>query len=270
VGLIVLAFLLPKIKSVKIGGTEIEIQEAIKEVEKSTDLIGELMQNWMHALGIAIAEFDEERSRAGREQVLLRFVRDRLGEAKAFTADSDESDVRLAVWLFDRDRKLLRFYFSNEIADTPTMTKIFMPGEGMLGQAFREQRTWNESRATHLPSYTVIRADQHAGYGAVLVTPISLHMLRIGMLSADKSKDVAFTPLAQNVLEALARMFAIVIASYQRADARALENRALRPSAAKVRGRGTQARIPTIREPGVTARPIEVEEVDGSQTSARP
>lgn len=141
-------------------------------------------------------------------------MRDRLGEAKEALA-TDEPEIRLSVWLYDPNTDRIDFYYSNEIDDDATKTQSFERGEGMVGQAFVEQRTWNEPNALQLASYIPIV--QRPKYKAVYCGPISFYGDPKGMLCMDKNEESYFGGRADAIARSLADVIAAIVKEYDRA-----------------------------------------------------
>jgi signal transduction protein with GAF and PtsI domain len=146
--------------------------------------------------------------------VFFTFVRDVLGDLKKNISTTETSAVRLALWIYDPVDDVLRFSFSNEITDEATTSRTFGPREGFLGTAFAEKRSWNEAKATELPSFVWIRRD--VPYKAIAAAPVTFFDRPLGVLTADKSEDAPFGETAANLIEAAARMIAVALDEYLR------------------------------------------------------
>jgi hypothetical protein len=210
--LILVAFLLPRISKIKVGDTEIELIEAAEELKQSAVDYSGLLQNWMFLAGYAIEELRDQTDEDDASDIFFKFVRDCLGDLKRSISTTEQSPMRLTLWIYDPRADVLRFGFSNEIDDAATMSRTFGPREGFVGEAFAEQRSWNESKATELPTFVWIRPD--VPYQAIAAAPVSLFQRGLGMLTVDKADENAFGPAAANLIEGCARMLAIVLDEY--------------------------------------------------------
>jgi hypothetical protein len=214
--LVPVGLLLPRISKIKLGEAEIELTEASKEAVQSADQITELMLNWTTALNITIGLLRDAADEDGRAGVLFNFVRDRMGEAKK-AIEASELELRLSMWVYSQPFDVIEFSHSNEIDDETTMNAVFARGQGMLGQAFLEQRTWNEPNARQLPSYLPVV--QRPKYLAVYCTPVTFHREPLGMLCMDKNEEATFGERADTIARTLAAIIAAAVAEYERLHA---------------------------------------------------
>jgi putative methionine-R-sulfoxide reductase with GAF domain len=142
--------------------------------------------------------------------LLSNYLRDRMGEAKSFLADSAESNVRIALWIYDPASDKLAFYFSNEVRPTQASWE---PGEGLIGQAWLESRRFNEPDVRSVPGYKATR-NEDPPYKAVICVPVRRGYDTIGMLTADKDEDTIFSEVADDVATGLAAQCAFALDQY--------------------------------------------------------
>jgi len=216
--LVPIGLLLPRISKIKLGEAEIELVAASKEAVKIGDDLASLMLNWTGTLTITEALIRRAKDVDEAAGFLWNFVRDRLGEMKE-AIEADEGDVRISVWIYDDQSDKIDFYYSNEIIDEATQNASFARGEGMLGQAFVEQRTWNEPNALQLAAYTQIVARPQ--YKAVYCGPITFHGAPKGMLCIDKKEEAMFGDRADTIAKSLE---AILAAAFEELDRYPLPN----------------------------------------------
>jgi hypothetical protein len=210
--LIVVAVILPRVSKLTIGGTTVELAaQAAKELKDATDDLSELVQNWSTSLAGLVERLAEGEDVADIQVLYFNFVRDRLGELK-LNIGSLDGNVRIAFWLYDESTRELVFTYSNEIRDEATRAKRFGFAEGLLGQAFEEQRFWNEGKATQLPSFVPVGPQTR--YSSVCAAPVTLLQERLGMLSVDKLGDTAFTERSSNLIIGCARILAVATEAY--------------------------------------------------------
>ena len=212
--LVPIGFLLPRISKIKLGEAEVELAEASQEAIKIGDDVASLMLNWTSALTITQALIRRAENGPEAARVVWNFVRDRLGEMKEAIEADEGAAVRISVWIYDEQSDRIDFFYSNEISDEATQNASFARGEGMLGQAFVEQRTWNEPNALQLPAYTQIVARPQ--YKAVYCGPITFFDRPKGMLCIDKNEESMFGDRADTIAKSLETILATVIEEYDR------------------------------------------------------
>ena len=123
--------------------------------------------------------------------VLKSFLCQRCYEATQWAA-SDGEERRLALWIYDEQAKLIRYFFSNEITDKASIAATFALGEGLIGAAFSEGRMLNVSRSWQQPAYKPIQPGLERLYNGLLLIPILYGDHKIGMLSVDRTKANVF------------------------------------------------------------------------------
>jgi GAF domain-containing protein len=210
IGLIVLAALLPKIQEVAFGALSIKLKDATESAEVLRDVSGDLanlVQNWSRSQVIYLSLLSGESSEVARSETTTRFLRDRMGEARQFLGDSQDSNVRIALWIFNDDANELQFIYSPHF--TPTK-KSYRPGEGFLGQAFLEGRTFSEPDVRLVPSYLRTRATDPP-YRAVICIPLKIEEQKIGILTVDKPEAVGFSSIAEEIAAGLASQCCIAL-----------------------------------------------------------
>jgi hypothetical protein len=216
--LILVAYLVPRVSEITLGGASLKLLE---NVDKATgkyqgtinDLSG-LLQNWLESeliLMNALAGADD----SGARLAFMNFLRDRMGEARKWLSDDPAANVRISLWIYDADNKVLEFLFSNEIDDKATTDAQFEPGEGLMGQAFAERRFWNEAKAREIPGFRPLRPS--SGYDAVMTVPVELpgNLTPLGMLNFDKKGD-KFSDAAENIGLALSALCAFALSEYSK------------------------------------------------------
>ncbi len=220
-GLIVVAYLLPRISEITLGDTSLKLREKADEatsgLEKTIDALADLLQNWTNSALIymhLLADADGDRASV----LLMNYLRDRLGEARKWLSDDPSANVRISLWLFNKETDRLEFFFSNEINDVATLDATFRPGEGLMGQAFLERRRWNEPDARQIPGFKAIRKSGTEGYDAVMCVPVVNDPgdAPLGMLNVDKRGD-EFSGTAESIAVALAAQCAFAFDQYWKA-----------------------------------------------------
>jgi GAF domain-containing protein len=220
-GLIVVAYLLPRISEITLGDTSLKLREKADEatsgLEKTIDALADLLQNWANSALIYIhllADADSDRA----SLLLMNYLRDRMGEARKWLSDDPSANVRISLWLFNKETDRLEFFFSNEIDDVATLEATFHPGEGLMGQAFLERRRWNEPDARQIPGFKSIRRSGTEGYDAVMCVPVVNDPADspLGMLNVDKRGD-EFSETAESIAVALAAQCAFAFDQYWKA-----------------------------------------------------
>jgi len=220
-GLIVVAYLLPRISEITLGDTSLKLREKADEatsgLEKTIDALADLLQNWANSTLIymhLLADADSDRA----SLLLMNYLRDRMGEARKWLSDDPSANVRISLWLFNKEMDRLEFFFSNEIDDVATVEAVFRPGEGLMGQAFLERRRWNEPDARQIPGFKSIRSGGTEGYDAVMCVPVvnAPGDAPLGMLNVDKRGD-EFSATAESIAAALAAQCAFAFDQYWKA-----------------------------------------------------
>jgi len=220
-GLIVVAYLLPRISEITLGDTSLKLREKADEatsgLEKTIDALADLLQNWANSTLIymhLLADADSDRA----SLLLMNYLRDRMGEARKWLSDDPSANVRISLWLFNKETDRLEFVFSNEIDDVATLEATFRPGEGLMGQAFLERRRWNEPDARQIPGFKSVRPSGTECYDAIMCVPVVNNPTDspLGMLNVDKCGD-AFSETAESIAVALGAQCAFAFDQYWKA-----------------------------------------------------
>lgn len=218
--LVIVAVLLPRISKLSIGSASVELQqvkraatETKRQLPTVIDEYANLTQNWSTSTVIYVDALAGSSDDADRARLLRDYIRDRMGEAKLYLSDDPEDNVRIMLWLYDPNTRLLEFYYTNE---EPPTKHSYRVGEGMLGKAFEDRRSYNEADVRSVPSY---HATRHADppYRAVLCSPIYIGDEPIGLLTADKKTAGVFSPAAEDIAKGLAAQCAFAIDQFRKA-----------------------------------------------------
>lgn len=209
-GLVVVAFVLPRVTEVAFGDLSVKLREATESSEVFRDVsndLANLTQNWSTS-ALLFLTLLEEKDDADQRNILSRnYVRDRMGEARQFLGDSPDSTVRIAIWIYDENEDILRFEYSPHF--TPTQTE-YQRGEGFLGQAFLERRAFSEADVRQIPSYKRTR-DADPPYRGVMCIPLKVGDAAIGMLTIDKPEATDFTPTSEEIAQGLSAQCAYAL-----------------------------------------------------------
>ena len=217
--LCVVAVLLPSISEITLGGASLKLREFKKDAAEQTERLREvaeefanLAQNWSSSATIYIDLLSRAQSDDERATLLRNYLRDRMGEAAGFLSDDEDDEVRIILWLYNPESDRIEFDFTN---GTPPTKKSYERGEGLIGQAFLEQRRYNEPDVTRTPGYLKTRQGDPP-YNAVLCVPVSIGDQRLGMLTVDKQEAAIFSTAADDVARGLAAQCALAIDQFLR------------------------------------------------------
>jgi GAF domain-containing protein len=214
--LIGVAVLLPGIRKLTLGGVSVELREeareSAEELESAIEEYANLVQNWSSSAVIYIDLLAKAGDDDERAMLLAHYLRDRMGEAKNYLSEDPDDDVRIALWMYDPNTRMLEFFFSNE--GVPTK-QSYAVGEGMIGEAFMERRRFNEPDVRNVPSYLDTR-NGRPPYRAVLCTPVFFGDEPVGMLTADKRSAVLFSTAADDIARGLASQCALAIDQFRK------------------------------------------------------
>jgi hypothetical protein len=193
------------------------IDVATASMADYTEIIADLsnlITSWTESNVILDVLLTQSRDDAEAKMHLFNFLRDRMGEAREWVGDTPGSDVRLALWVYNPTTRRLGFFFSNEIVDDRTKQATFEPGEGMMGQAFLERRTWDERDVSKIPAFRKTRGK--AEEFATLCEPIGPAVVPqpLGMLTIDKPEKTYFSRTAHDLARALAAISYMAITLY--------------------------------------------------------
>jgi GAF domain-containing protein len=217
--LIPLAALLPGISKLTVGGVSLEMKEEAREskeeLEETIEDYANLTQNWSTASVLYIDMMSKASDDNEQAKLLAHYIRDRMGEAKAYLSEEPSDDVRIALWMYESETKRLVFFFSNE---RPPTKQSYELGEGMIGQAFWERRRFNEPDVRNVPSYLNTRGGDDPPYRAVLCVPVFIGDDPIGILTADKKSDELFNVAADDIAKGLASQCALAIDQFRKAS----------------------------------------------------
>jgi GAF domain-containing protein len=215
IGVSVIGILLPRISEVTFGEASLklgEIKEGAEELEESLDDIANLAQNWSSSPMLYISLLEKSTTKERKGLLLRNYLRDRMGEAKVFLGDEPESDVRIALWIHNPETDRVDFLYSNEVRPSQPS---WSPGEGLIGQAWLESRSFNEPDVRKVPGYKHTRSFDPP-YLAVLCIPVKRGHDTIGMLTVDKSDSELFSNVAQDIAIGLAAQCTLAIDQYQK------------------------------------------------------
>lgn len=206
-GVILLAALLPKVAEISIGGTSVKLREAESAAGDYRDVaagLANLAQNWSTSIGI-LAEQLNIADPATQGRLIGQYYRDRMGEAQEYLTEELDDVARVALWLYDDQSRTLEFAYANDFVPTKRSWKL---GEGMIGKAFEEGRSFNEADVRSLPCYENTRSGSPP-YRAVLVELVKLGDRKVGALTVDKRRAELFGPIAIDVAKGLAAQCAL-------------------------------------------------------------
>ena len=214
IGVVVVAFVFPRITEVGFGELSVKLGEATKSSEDFRDVtnaLANLTQNWSKS-ALLLVDLLKECNDAGERDVLCEnYARDRMGEARPFLGDSSDSVVRIAIWIYDPNEETIRFKYSPNFVPTQ---KEYKPGEGFLGQAFLERRTFSEADVRVIPSYKQTR-DGDPPYRGVICVPLDVGGGTIGMLTIDKGEATDFNLVSDEIARGLAAQCSYAISVRQ-------------------------------------------------------
>jgi len=214
--LVVVAYFLPKIRAITVGSASLSIRDEIEaakgDIGGAVDSLADLVQSWLGAATIYLVVVRRAADQRRKTEILLTFLQDRMGEARAWLGDTPSANVRIALWTYDPAKDLLEFFWSNEIDDRLTIEATFRPGDGLLGRAFMERRLWNYADASRVQGFRPI-GDRPPPYKAIMIVPVYMYETNVvlGMLTIDKPEAVIFTPRAENIGAALASLCALAL-----------------------------------------------------------
>jgi len=209
-GLLVVAAVFPRITEVAFGDLSVKLREATESSEVFRDVskdLANLTQNWSTSALLLLTLLEDKDDANERNNVSRNFVRDRMGEARQFLGDFPDSTVRIAIWIYNESDDILRFGYSPHF--TPTKTE-YKRGEGFLGQAFLERRTFSEADVRQIPSYKRTR-DGDPPYRGVMCIPLKVGDEAIGMLTIDKPEATDFTPISEEIARGLSAQCAYAL-----------------------------------------------------------
>ncbi|MDQ6781812.1 MAG: GAF domain-containing protein, partial [Candidatus Eremiobacteraeota bacterium] len=192
------------------------LQDSTRDLRQVLDAVTELSQNWTGALVILESRLETGKDVETKLDMISRFCLDRMNEARVFMAQNGEG-FRISLWWFDDKEASLQLLLSNEIVDQGTLDTKFAVGEGLLGQAFAEDRVWNLNNAPAEPYYKKTR--DNPSYRGLLLVPIRegrepVGQIPVGMLAIDREKPEYFDTAIENVACSLSHVvgFALLYA----------------------------------------------------------
>lgn len=198
IGLLVLAFVLPRITEVSLGGTSLklrEVKESSKDIVASLAAVANLAQSWSTSAALYLGHMTKASTGLERDRLFADYLRDCMGDARGFLSEDPDDDVRIALWLYNPTTQTIEFFCSNEFEPSQ---RSYASGEGLIGGAFRDRRLYNVDDVRTVPAYK----STHKGdppYRAILCCPVILGESIIGMITADKRKVMFFSDLAEEI-----------------------------------------------------------------------
>jgi GAF domain-containing protein len=224
VAVAIIGFLLPDISEVGYGDFKVNLKKAREgaaDISQTLADAANLAQNWSTSIAIFLTmmQQDQEDLPEPKQRLFEKYLRDRMGEAKTFLGDEPGEQVRIALWLYRSDVKIIRFAGISIGGAAPTKLE-YKIGEGMIGQAFEESfyetRNFNEADVRSVPSYSNTRGGTDPPYKAVLCQAVRWANQPIGVITVDKPSASYFSPIAQDIAKGLASQCAIAITQYTR------------------------------------------------------
>lgn len=180
--------------------------ESTEDLEDAADAIGVLSDfsqdwlsqvNWLNRYLQLSSTTDDDAVRA-----VLRFCRERIADVSALIGEQDER-TRFSVWWYSDEKDGLVFILSDDIRDDETKAFVFRRGQGIMGQAFVENRFWNLADAPASPGYVQIRKEP-PDYHGLLCMPMHFggHEL-VGMVCVDRALAQSFGESERDFVSAL-------------------------------------------------------------------
>lgn len=226
IGLLLAIFFLPIVENIEIPGVKLKTRavekarESIADYKEAVSDLTKLLASWTYSSAHLTYRLREAASSDRCKLILANYFRDRLAELQRWLNTTEEAvGCRISVWLFDQAKGKLVFYFSNEIKDPATREKTFAVGEGMLGQAFDEERKWNEPHATLSPSHEVLDG-RAPSYQGILLVPIRFFRDTLGMIRIDRQDGARFSDDAVRLVDATAHFAGLALLAYDAAAER--------------------------------------------------
>ena len=203
IGLAVVGFILPEIYEFGFGDRKfnLRIRASAEDIAQVLVDVANLAQSWSTAIAIYITMMQKPSAELpeSKDEVIRKYIRDRMGEAKLFLGDRPGELVRIALWLHFVDAKEVRFAGIVMGGAPPTKT-IYAVGEGTIGQALAENK--DTGNGAEPP------------YKAVLCQAVRWNNQPIGMLTIDKEGEAGFSTIAADIAKGLASQCAMALVLY--------------------------------------------------------
>ncbi|HET9392214.1 MAG TPA: GAF domain-containing protein [Candidatus Rubrimentiphilum sp.] len=208
VALALLGFLLPRLEEFGFAGATFKLKDTIKNIGALTESATELLRNWAESINLLAGWLVDDPVLAPDR--IFGFIRDRAGEATEWLSAPGDDGFMLSVWNYDQNG--LQVLYPKKIGEAPVHARIWRVGEGCLGQAFLEQRLWNEKNAKALPAFVPVH-NEYQDYKGILLVPIRYENQKLGMLCVRRKQETYFAPEQENVACALAQVLAYAMGS---------------------------------------------------------
>lgn len=203
------ALLVTFVSEFSFGGASFKLFETKETAEDVIEKATDLVQNWTNQIAQFLADLEAGMSASTFRAELSQFLQLRAYEAVEWLSGDGEKR-RLSLWIYDESKNALKIFFSNGITDKETLAAEVEYGKGVVGTVYKLQQTWNERDGPSLPVWIPIRSDAPRYHG-IFLTPVNYSDLELGVLCVDRRKRERFSESAEDVMFALANVFAIAI-----------------------------------------------------------
>jgi hypothetical protein len=194
--------------SVKAKQAAAKIEDSAKKLDALLGELADTTQNWCDAAYTFLEQLRTDEIPSGeRVQAYKRFCEDRMQEAMDFIRSENEQ-LRISLWCA-LDGKDLTMLVSIGKFSPDAIGHIFKPGEGLLGQAFRERRMWNLTNPKDEPGYLSLPGDPE--YRGLLMIPLPRHDRPQYVLVIDRETEAMFDNVKENMAEALGHILVTVL-----------------------------------------------------------
>jgi hypothetical protein len=210
IGLLVIAFVLPRITELSLGGTSLklrQVKESSADIVDSLGAVANLAQSWSTSVAIYVGHMAKATNSLERDGLFANYLRDRMSDARGFLSEDPDDNVRIALWLYDLATQNIEFVYSNEFEPTK---KSYAKGEGLLGQAFSDPRRYITDDVRTEAAYKSTRKGDPPYRGA-MCHPVIVGNSTIGILTADKRSVGLFSNLADEIGRGLAAQCALAV-----------------------------------------------------------
>jgi hypothetical protein len=202
------------------GGGKIAFRRLIKvekAIAKKTESVASLstviqeyadqLQSWTNSVNILTENLDRYGGTENdRVTIVVRYCLERMEEAKDLIEERGDT-IRLSFWLYTEEEGGLKLLLSDDIRDTATLDHVFRPGQGLAGQCYVENRTYNLPDGPKSIYYQRVAEPRYHG---LLLVPVQFGATGeiLGVLSVDRKKIERFDENAVNVARALGDLIA--------------------------------------------------------------
>lgn len=215
----VVAFFLPRISSLKLFGSELEVKKDYAEydqarvaqvdaLEQAQVRSGEFLVGASDSLVKLSSAMRDTTEISGLGRLVATYAERRMAELSRWLNLPDEK-TRLSIWLYNDTKHGLQFFVSNEKFGERAVQHVFSRGDGLISWCFEENKVLSVADAEKTPGFVSFPEEQT--FHGLLLIPIRIGDKAVGVLSIDRDKIEAFDPATARISQIVANNIGVAL-----------------------------------------------------------